>query len=95
MTTWRERVQLARERGGDFPQADYELWLNITTCPAAEAVRNATGDLTAQDRVRFAYAWTIGNTFGHPMVCGRPDACDRILDEIEDVVLCIKRWEPA
>jgi hypothetical protein len=95
MRSWRQRGVEARERGEFLPE-DFTDWKNIETCPAAEVVRVCgIGEGDEKD--------SLGQLFYHPSVHGLGtranwlmyrkdfDAFDRLLDEMEDRALAIKR----
>lgn len=67
------------------------MWQNKSTCPAAEAVWNVTGDLSVWNYTKFDIAWNIGDEFGVRMGRGQWDLCDDLLDKIEDAVMEVKR----
>jgi hypothetical protein len=104
MTTWRERIAEARQRGG-FTAADREdIWLYSTCFVGEQAKAMPDVVLLTEGSTPFSQGvkgspipvdeilWTLG---GHAAptvrISNDPDAAERLLDAIEDRALELKR----
>jgi hypothetical protein len=102
LMTWRERIVRARERERRWPrwlrwyprsafywpftEDDYEAWASIETCAAARVVEDYGLDWSVVRPV-----WNLGTPFFHAMVAHDVAGAERILDDMEDLALRIKR----
>ena len=96
--SWRERIQAARERG-EFTYEDRMRAVSCSTCAVGEAARDIGIDHNAFVAVRFvtdspnalSIARHLSVGFTMAVINRRFDEAERLLDEIEDRALAIKR----
>ena len=85
--TWRERIVVARERG-QFTREDIELASEWDTCAVGElgiVIHKIPNLLLAIDFV------TDGSAFVGAVTRHEFDEAERLLDNIADLALCLKR----
>lgn len=98
MTTWRERIAEARERG---KFSDHDRWLASasSTCAVGEVCAGAVGYVryieTALDGEARSAGWTLGTShsarFTSAVYGNEFDEAESLLDAIEDRALALKR----
>jgi len=96
MTTWRERISEARERGA-FTKADRTDSMDPSTCAVGESVHalgldNNTDEVTD---IFYSQAPHWGSVFPGHIRDNEFDAAEEALGEIEDRALQLKREQGA
>lgn len=97
MTTWRERIALAREQGM-FTAEDKNFADSWDTCAVGEQHKLYSGVLKSFYKNLFCPVDSIlinlgswGNGFAYAVRSNRPNEAEEFLDRIEDRVMELKR----
>ena len=99
--TWRER-QVAAEKTGVWTREDCLQWMDMSTCPAAEAAERCGLVLNDSEPIPESWQalWTLGDKMGwikdgEVIDLASPRLFGQYLDRLDDLAIQLKREHSA